>query len=550
MKAGWDRKQFDVISRFKDGQLERYLAPKEIADAMKQLTPAQAPRVVQALNGIFRSAATTLYLPFTVSNAMRDALMAYSTAPVYRTSSAGKYAADWAKGLREGLKQEFGPGSALVKEYIASGGGFGYVGEVRTARLARSQLFEKSLAAKGRTIIAGPVKLIEKMSAAVELAPRIGTYSRAKASGLAPGDAAMMARESTIDFSRGGSWTKVANQFIPFLNARVQGRLKVAEALKNDTKNTLGKVFISAVVPGVAAYAWNRLNYSDLYDDIPEHIRQNYFTLITGTDKDAKGRTVPKYMVIAKGDLGQMAMNPLEYGFDRLWEKDRQGVSKFLVNYLNDLSPVDFAREGEVSLSKAAGSVLPPIVKGFAEDWANLNLYTGREIVPYYMGKTKPPELQYTENTPATYKWLGEKLGIAPLRLQNFAGNVLAGYGREGLDPSAMIRGLTGRLVKATGGEKESKTWTVIKDIENGYEYTRAYAQEMIKAGNRKEAIKLMNAWNDGLRDRIGRIEAYGFKDRGGLYRDYAFTPKKRKGLLMEKREDKRPEIEKKLSVR
>jgi hypothetical protein len=94
------------------------------------------------------------------------------------------------------------------------------------------------------------------------------------------------------------------------------------------------------------------------------------------------------------------------------------------------------------------------------------------------MGKSKPPELQYKENTPETYKWLAKQLkdvpGIpnamkSPLRMQNFAANILASYGREGLEPEAMLRGLTGRLIKTTGGEKEQQAWTVIKDIEQGY---------------------------------------------------------------------------------
>ncbi len=550
MEGSFDKRAFDTVNRFKDGQVERYVAPKEIVDSLKQLTPAQAPKAIQALNTVFREAATTLYLPFTISNAMRDGLMAFTTSKAYSAKDMfGRFQADWLKGLAQGGKQEFGKGSKAVQEYLEAGGGFGYAGNLRNAQVAKSQLFDKTLPQQAMTVLKSPITLIQKASAAVELAPRMAVYQRAIAQGKTPAQAAMMAREATIDFSRGGSLTKVANQFVPFLNARVQGLSMVGEALKKDPKTFLSKVFMSAVLPGMGAYAYNRLYHSDLYDDIPGYVKDNYFTIITGTEKDPKGRTVPQYLAIAKGDVGQIAFNPIEYFMDQMLGKDPVSAKKFLINWLSDISPVPFAREGELSLSKAAGGLLPPIVKGAAEDWANLNLYTGKEIVPYYMGKSKPPELQYKDNTPETYKWLGKELGISPLRLQNFAQNVLAGYGREGLDPSAMLRGLTGRLVKTQGGEKEDRAWTVIKDIENGYEYTRAYAQEMAKAGNRDGAMKLMREWNKGLNSRISEIQKFGIRDKGGLRNDYMFTPEKMLHAVTQ-RQDKRTPLEKKISIR
>ena len=368
--------------------------------------------------------------------------------------------------------------------------------------------------------------------------------------GMTGEDAALMARQSTIDFNRGGTWTKVANQWIPFLNARFQSRVVLAQALKRDPKNTIAKIAVAVGIPGLATYAWNRLYHSDLYDDIPEYIKQNYFVIITGKGKDERGVDAPQYLVISKGDVGQMAWNPVEFGLDKMWEKDTESAKKFLVNYLSDLSPVEFARQGELSLSKAAGGLLPPVVKGFAEDWANLNLYTGREIVPHYMGKSKPPELQYKENTPETYKWLGKKLNVAPLRLQNFASNILAGYGREGLDPSAMLRGLTGRLVKTKGGEHEQQAWTTIKDVEQGYVYTRAYAEQMVENGDRNGAAKLLREWNNGLRLQINeynkKFSKYGFEDKGGLRNSYLFTPDKMKNIFL-KREEEGTALQKKL---
>jgi hypothetical protein len=116
-----------------------------------------------------------------------------------------------------------------------------------------------------------------------------------------------------------------------------------------------------------------------------------------------------------------------------------------------------------------------------------------------------------------------------------------------------MLRGLTGRIIKTVGGEKENQAWTTIKDIENGYITTRAHAIELVKNGDRKAASKLMSEWNKGL---SGQIKAFnkkfkgsGIKEKGGLRQSYLFTPQKRKFILIGKKKRQTP-LERKLSKR
>jgi len=546
-------KTHEIINRFKDGRVESYAVPKEMAEAMKQLSPATAPRVLQAINRAFRKSATTLYIPFTVSNAMRDFIMAYSTSPTYKAHQLGNYILDWNKGFWEGVKYEFGNKSNIAQQYVKDGGGFGYSGTLRTAQGAKQGVFsEPSLRRAGATIIKTPFQLIEKMSGAVELAPRIAVYERAKRMGVSGEDAALLARRSTVDFNQAGTAMRVYNQWVPFLNARVQGKLNLARALRRDPKDTLAKVALTVALPGVVTYAWNRLNFSELYDDIPEYIKQNYFVIVTGTGTDERGRTAPKYHVISKGDTGQMAWNPIEYMLDRMWDKDREGATKFLVNFLSDVSPVEFAREGELSASKALSSTLPPPAKAVIEPAVNYSFYQGREVVPRYMAERVRPGKQAFDNTPQVYKTMGEKLGVAPLKIQNVMSNLFAGYGREGLDPDAMIKGLTGRLTKVKGGEHERKAWEDIEDLEAEYQYARSDAAEAVEAGDRKEALRIMRDWNKDAIRRITeynkRFKKYGLGDKGGL-RKNMFSYDKMRNVLM-KRQDARPPIQRRLSVR
>jgi hypothetical protein len=213
---------------------------------------------------------------------------------------------------------------------------------------------------------------------------------------------------------------------------------------------------------------------------------------------------------------------------------------------------VEFAREGELSASKALSSLMPPPAKAAIEPLTNYSLYQGREIVPKYMEGRVRPEKQAHENTPAVYKKAGEALGVSPLNIQNMMSNLFAGYGREGLDPKAMWRGLTGRLTKIKGGEHERKAWRDIDSLETEYQYARFDAAEAVAAGDRKGALKVMREWNNEANDRIGeynkRFKRYGLGDKGGL-RKNMFTYEKMMNVLT-RREDQREPIQRRLSVR
>lgn len=545
---GWES-----LNRMNNGYVEKFVVPKEIAESMKQLTPYQAPKAIQAVNSIFRQTATALYLPFTVGNAVRDAFMAFVTSPVYRGAEVVKFPVDWVKGLYEGMKYEFAGNSKQVEGYLKHGGGFGWTSEVRDAAAAKEKLF------KGKLDIvldkANLFKQIEKLSGAVELAPRMAVYERAIQQGSSMDEAAMMARKATIDFNRSGSAVKVLNQFIPFFNARIQSRVVLGEALKNDPKGTITKGFLATVLPGATLYAYNRVHYSDLYDDIPKYTRDNYFTFITGETKDEEGRTVPKYFVIPKGDIGQMLWNPIEHAIEKAWKDDKTSTVAFLTQFVSDLSPVGFAREGELSAGMTLSNITPPPVKAVVENVTNKNLYTGQDVVPHFMAENKPPELQYKEKTPETYKWIAKELkdkaniSVSPLKVQNFMSNIIAGYGREGLDPAAMFKGIQGRFYKEQGGQKERNTWDIIKEIERGYDTTRAHAEEFVKAGDRANAIKLMQAWNDGIDKEISRMADKGIADKGGVRKDYFFTFDKIKSV-MRTGADTRTSLERKISVK
>ncbi|MDY6893844.1 MAG: LPD38 domain-containing protein [Thermotogota bacterium] len=566
MEGAWSKKEFDTIGRFKEGFQETYIVEKELANAMKQMTPWQAPKVIQVYNSIFRAAATSARLPFAVWNVFRDSFMAV-LGPTYKVREIfGGFQKDWLIGLKEGTKHEVGLGSDLMEQYVTSGGGFGRAGAEAfvtkgKVRYPKSELFRKSLTRKGVEIISSPIQLIMKTNNVLEATTRLGTFRRAKLA-LPVKEAALRGKAATINFNRQGVWARIINQFVPFFSARIGARTTMVEAFKADPKGATAKAFLTTVLPGMGLYASNRMYYSDLYDDIDKYIREEAFCFIYGSEKDENGKTVPKYFVVPKGDVGKVIWNPIEFALDKMLVESPKKVVPFFVNLLNDLSPIEFARDGEISGYKAMGGLTPPIVKGPLEDWANLKFYEGTEIEPYYLKKTKPPELRYIEEdlgrqgTPELYKYLSKmlnrnpvtkKLGLSPLRLKNYAKNIVAGYGTEGGSPKAMWRGLRGRFIKTKGGEKKRQAWVVVKDIEEGYIRARAFAEEFVKDNKKSAAIVLMDNWNKSLSEKIEQIEQYGVKDKGGLSLSYRFTPAKRKNILI-RRHKKLDPLEKRLT--
>lgn len=537
MSGSWDVNKFDTIARVKDGVVEKYLAPKYISDAMKHLSPGWTVKNIPILGpileksaNVFRKSATTLYLPFTASNFFRDSFMAMATSPVYNVKNTILYPlVDAPKGLWEAVKYETA-GKGQVNEFLSSGGGFGYSELSRGFDLARQKFTDSNI-----MVVSNPknlIRLMEGISGTIELTPRMAIYNRALKQGASKREAALLARKGTIDFNKGGELVKALNQFTPFLNARVQAWQNVMEALKNDPINTTSKLMVLAVVPAVSLYFYNRMNFSELLDDIPADVRNNYFVFITGTTKDKEGKTVPQYGVIPKGDVGQLAANGIEHMLDRFYSSNKPEFSKFAVQWMSDMSPVAFANDGNISGTRMLSSLTPPIIKAPLEHATNKKFYTDRPIIPPQLEKL-PPKYQTNKKMPPLYQNIGELTDTSPLVIQNYMQNLLAGYGREGLAPGAMVEGITGRFVKTRGGERESKGWDLIDNLDKGYRAARMRAKEAKNKGDHDEASNIMSEWNANLKDKIAEIEdVSGKQERGGLLSQYSFTKRKAKNLI------------------
>lgn len=447
---------FEKLSLFRNGVKEEFAIPKEIADVLKGLN-TQSTDVMTKMASLssraLRAGATTFNIPFLASNAIRD----FQTATV--VSKVGFNPMDWVHGFVSVLKKD-----DLYRSYLESGASFsGWFEQNKSLATTVKEISSRKSLKLAKTIL-NPFELIRTAAEKVELAPRIGVYRKALNKGLTPEAAAFVSRNATVDFSRMGSVMKVFNQWTPFINARLQGTINVLTAIKNNPAKVGAIVTGMIGIPVTGTYLHNTRNFKEVWNDIAQFDKDNNFIVIYGDAKDEDGNYT-QVVKVPKGDIGRMFGNPLENFLTWVDKNDPKSIGTLITQIFSDLSPVSFEREGKLSGSTLLGSTLPPTIKAFVESVTNMNLFTGRPIVPERLEKASP-ELQFKENTSPQLIMAGRFLGVSPLLLENFIGTQFGGLGRQLASIQTAPQQISGRFGRAFGRELERKDFDKLNEVE------------------------------------------------------------------------------------
>ncbi len=485
-------KGWGSISVFVDGKNTKWVVPEELSWAMHQMNEVEAGMLgnfVKFTSGAFRKGATTLYIPFSLSNAVRDAQMAVMT------SKYGFNPADWVTGFAQGLKGAFGWDSKLLEEFSRNGGGFGgFIQGAREISGVKKQLFEPTWWKRTKAVV-NPFNLISNFAEAIELAPRLGVYKRALKGGATGFEAAFEARNATIDFAKSGQEMRIINMWVPFVNARWQALLNTARVFKESPVKASAKAGALIVAPGVTTYFWNSLNFPDLYEDVPRWIKDTYFPIIVGEEKDEQGNRVPKMVLIPKGDVGQIFYNPIEYALDYVRKGEPSNFSKLALEWMSQLAPIPFTRDGELSVTQFLSGAMPPILRTPIELATNQSFFTGGPIVPRRLEQVSPTE-QYDEKTPQAAVVVGRALGVSPMKMAYGLGGLLGGFGREAIDPAKILQSTAQRFYRSAGGEKRNQAWNLKDEAVVGYSTAREQAKRAIEENDIKTATAIIENWN------------------------------------------------------
>lgn len=501
--------EWEAISVFIDGKVTKWAVPKDLSEAMHALSPAETGlmgKMILASSKAFKAGTTSLYFPFTLSNAIRD----YQTASI--VSKWGFNPANWLSGFKDGLKAAFKFESEAYDEFMANKGGYGgYIESAKGLSVATEQLFTPEWMNRAK-IVVNPFQLISTFSEAIELAPRLGVYKKGIAQGASALEAAYEARNVTVDFAKAGIEGRLINMWIPFVNARWQGLLTIGRVMKENPFRTTARALALTVLPGVATYFYNVMIHEDLWDDIPQWAKDTYFIVIVGEDQDSQGNRVPKVVQIPKGDMGTIFFNPLMYALEYVRKQEPTNLFKLGLEWMSQLSPVAFTRDGELSAQSFLGSALPPALKVPLELATNTNLFTGFPIVPQRLEKVAPTE-QYDEKTPQIAVTVGQALGISPMKLTHAISGMAGSFSRQVMNPADIINLTTQRFYRLQGGQKQQAAWDIKYDAEVGYNTTRLQMKRLIEQGKLQEAQQMALRWNQEAEKLIPQVVPLLMKD-------------------------------------
>jgi len=300
-----DNKEVTVLV---NGKPEVYkIQDDQLFDMLEGLTnPAAASTLVQWLGipqRILRGGATQYKPSFFIPNFIRDLFMAITmtTSDILNIANAPNQL----KLRLTGMKQAF-LGGNLHDLFLASGadmsGIFGEMWDPRKKQMDFAKMFVKPRwygLIKGDSGVAvlkdllkfGP---IDRLNRSFELANRLGEFAvvhaqkksagAGKAEALA--EAGQAAADISIDFQRGGTWSKEINQIVPFFNATVLGTDKMARFIKKNPTKALGTIIAFNIMPSLASMLMNWDN--DDYWSKPARMRDRYWYFPTGYDDNGR----------------------------------------------------------------------------------------------------------------------------------------------------------------------------------------------------------------------------------------------------------------------
>ena len=388
-----------------DGKEHVYATTPELYGAIMSMNKESANILTKLLSppaGLLRAGAT-LMPDFALKNIMRDSFGAavfsrYGFRPVI----------DHIAGIFHMVKQD-----QLFQDYKASGALMStMVGMDRDfVQASLKGLYKKNASYYWKNY--NPVQILRGFSEMLETATRLGEYNRAVKKGVSMDDAALSARDVSLDFSKAGTYGRAINKVSAFFNAAVQEPARIFQAFKEKPKETAVKTALYITLPSVALWTIN--HNQEWYKELPEY-QKNIFWCFKAGD------TV--YRIPKPFGLGVMFGSLPERALDYAYNKNPQSLKKWL----------EAAKDA--FLPNLAPTAIVPII-----EWmSNYSFFRGRSIVPGRLEKM-PDAMQYGPNTSNMAKDIGKMFNISPMKIDNLIRGYGAGMATQSLNAWDAVQG-------------------------------------------------------------------------------------------------------------
>lgn len=382
---------------------DMYDALKPKNELLRKLDDSKLSKAVRKF-GDFRRGLLTEYNPiFSITNSLKDAQ------DVLMNS---QHATKTYKKLPEAYSQILGKGY-YYQEYLQNGG-------------EQNSYFNEGdfkIKEKGNKLdkLKMPLEMISKVNNVIEMAPRLAEYIASRESGRSVETSMLDAARVTTNFKAGGDVTKFANRNgATFLNASVQG---LAQNIRNiqeaHQKGFKGYAVLAGklAVAGLPAMILNHLVWRDDedYEELQDYVKDNYY--IIGKYGDGQFIRIPKGRTVA---VVQKIVNNI----DDFITNDKLDADKYASQFWKDLKEdIKFGADNLAPNNPIDNNIISPIIQA-----ATNKTWYGEDLVPTRL-QDKPKAEQYDESTDKFSRWLGEKTGISPVKINYLLDQYTGGVG-------------------------------------------------------------------------------------------------------------------------
>ncbi len=382
-----------TMTVYENGVKKTFEIPVEIYEALKPNYDSITKATIKPLNAYsnFKRGVLTQYSPlFIVRNGIKDIqdVLLNSQHPVATYKKMPEAIAQlktkgyWYKEMQsQGLFQD---------TYYDNQGGFD------TTKKGLSKITEFY-----------PLKKISDANDFIERIPRIAEYIASREAGKSIEEASLDASRVTTNFKAGGEWTKFLNRNgATFLNASVQGATQqvrnIQEAHQKGLQGymNLATRYTLAALPAVLlnSLLWDD---DDEYEELSDYIKDNYY--IIGKYGDGQ------FIRIPKGRMTAVIQKTLEEMQNLITGDEEVDLGNYLELVANNIAPSN----------PIENNIFSPFIntKLFNKNDPGKTWY-GEDLVPLRL-QSKPAAEQYDESTDEFSKWLGEKLNLSPIKINN-----------------------------------------------------------------------------------------------------------------------------------
>lgn len=350
-------------------------------------------------------AATTGYNPlFALTNIIRDA----QTYAINNSAKNGAQAAkNYVKAIRDVIK-----GSDTYDQYRALGGSQnGYYGSDMYNNMYKEKRYSKKGIYKVRDTLMKPLDLIADLGEFTEKLPRYAEYLNT-IDNLGNTDAGRLqaslnAADVTVNFNRTAQLSALANAWVPYFNAGLQGADRTLRQIKAHPIKTTVRATASVFLPTLLVYLINKDNPH--WEDVKDGVKDNYYLLPNYAGAiDVYGYPETFIRIPKSREFGALFSASFERFIRALDESESDNKS------LKETLPTAFDGYSDTLVNSfAPPDILGDNILGSIRRLGTNTAWHGGKIIPSNLTDVSP-EYQYDINTSGIAKGIANKTNKVP----------------------------------------------------------------------------------------------------------------------------------------